>query len=168
MYIYICIYVYIRIHIHRETQTRFSFSFHTPGFPSFLSLLVLSSFSFSQHLASHSFRRFAVTSDFVSPIDVTANPLSFSFFFVSFFFSWISVAHWVVLFPEPHGWRRWDRIEIRVGGLGFSCIHPRTWCAPMNGCISGVAELVTRYLAPRFSRACTLPMTARFPPLPLS
>lgn len=32
----------------------------------------------------------------------------------------------------------------------------------MNGCISGVAELVTRYLAPRFSRARTLPATVRF------
>lgn len=128
----------------------------------FLPLFTFSPFSLPFSLPFPSFPSLSRLSSSFAYLRTLRTELSFLFFlsFFSFFPSFLFFPPWIprlhtesVLFPEPHGWRRWDRIEIRVGGLGF-CIHPRTWCAPMNGCISGVGELVTRYLAPRFSRAC--------------
>lgn len=86
-----------------------------PSFPSSLSLFL------SPSLRAKLYLRLT---------NVTMNsPFSFFFFFSPspfFFFPRESRLHTEsVLFPEPHGWQRWDRIEIRVGGLGFSPVYIR-------------------------------------------
>lgn len=130
------------------------FFFLFSRFPRFLSLSLFLSLAFPRFLVSLlpslTYARYELNSPS-------------SFFFLSFLFSLPSffspvnppVAHrvgsvsrtpWLTTMRQNRDPSRRPRF--------LSCIHPRTWCAPMNGCISGVGELVTRYLAPRFSRAC--------------